>query len=168
EIDPIFYDKPYYIAPDKKGRHAYALLREALRATGKVGIAKVVLRTREYVASVKPSGAALVLELMHFADEIVSPSSLELPAKEKPAEGEMKAARMLIDAMAAKFDASRFHDTYKDEVRAMLEARAAGAPPPKAVKRAAPKANVVDLVSVLERSLAQHAAKGPRKASRAP
>src|SRR5258706_7144152 len=97
EIDPMLYDKPYWLEPEKKGRHAYALLRAALRKSGKVGIAKVVLRTREYLCAVKPHGDALVLGMMHFADENVSPKDLELPpAKEKTPESEMKAAMMLI------------------------------------------------------------------------
>jgi DNA end-binding protein Ku len=177
EIDPMLYDKPYYLEPEKKGRHAYALLREALRKSGKVGIAKVVLRTREYLAALKPSGNALVLEMMHFADEIVKPTSFDLPAqKEKTPEGEMKAALMLIDAMAKGFDAAEFHDTYREELRAMLDARAEGAPPPKSTEKHAPRANVVDLMDVLQKSLAASKkkangtarAKGPAKAHARP
>src|SRR5476649_2177580 len=95
QINPMYFDKPYYLEPEKKGRHAYALLREALKAMNKVGIAKVVIRSREHFAAVKPNGEALVLELMHFADEIVETSSLELPATETPAENEMKVAKLL-------------------------------------------------------------------------
>jgi DNA end-binding protein Ku len=67
----MYFDKPYYLEPEKRGRHAYALLREALRDANKVGIAKVVIRSREHLAALKPNGEALILELMHFADEIV-------------------------------------------------------------------------------------------------
>src|SRR5215213_8426119 len=73
EIDPIFFDKPYYLEPEKRGEKAYALLRDALKKTGKVGIAKVVIKTRQHLASVKPYGNLLVLELMHFAEELVKP-----------------------------------------------------------------------------------------------
>ena len=153
EIDPMLYDKPYYIEPEKKGRHAYGLLREALRKSGKVGIAKVVLRTREYLAAVRPNGNALVLEMMHFASEIVKPDAFDFPpAKEKTPEGEMKAAIMLIDAMAKEFDPTEFHDKYREELKKMLEARAEGAPPPKP-KKGAPKSNVLDLMAVLQKSL---------------
>src|SRR6202011_1829843 len=98
EINPMLYDTPYYLEPDKKGRHAYALLREALKKSGKVGVAQVVIRTREHLAALRPLGEALVLEIMHYADEIVSPESFDLPAKrEKTPPTEVKAAMMLLD-----------------------------------------------------------------------
>src|SRR5438874_2648589 len=79
EIDPVFFDRPYYLEPQKKGAKAYALLREALKRSGKVGIAKVVIKTRQHLASIKPEDKALVLELMHFAEELVEPSALQIP-----------------------------------------------------------------------------------------
>src|SRR6476620_11660403 len=79
EIDPMFFDKPYYLEPQKKGAKAYALLREALKRSGKVGIAKVVIKTRQHLAAVKPQQNALVLELMHFAEELVKPDALQIP-----------------------------------------------------------------------------------------
>ncbi len=153
EIDPMFFDKPYYLEPEKRGRHAYALLREALKETGKVGIAKVVIRSREHLAALKPNGDALVLELMHFADEIVEQSTLELPAVEKPAENEMKVARMLIDTMTEAFEAEKFRDTYREQMLAMLEDRAAGKEVPQGEVKAQPRDNVVNLMDVLQRSL---------------
>ncbi len=94
EIDPILFDVPYYLEPEKSGRHAYALLRDALARAGKVGIARVVLRTREHLAAVKPSGPALVLELMHWADEVVPPSELAFPdERQKLSPAEMKMRR---------------------------------------------------------------------------
>jgi DNA end-binding protein Ku len=155
EIDPMFFDKPYYLEPEKRGRHAYALLREALKDSGKVGIAKVVIRSREHLAALKPHGDALVLELMHFADEIVDSKTLDLPAQETPHANEMKVARMLIDTMTEAFDPAQFRDTYREEILAMIEARAAGKEAPQ-VEAAAPKAsNVVNLMDVLQRSLEQ-------------
>ena len=155
EINPMYFDKPYYLEPEKRGRHAYALLREALKESGKVGIAKVVIRSREHLAALKPNGDALVLELMHFADEIVEQSSLDFPAIEKPLENEMKIARMLIDTMAEPFDAEKFRDTYREEILAMIEARAAGKEAPKAEARPARSDNVVNLMDVLQKSLEQ-------------
>jgi len=155
EINPMYFDKPYYLEPEKRGRHAYALLREALRESGKVGIAKVVIRSREHLAALKPNGDALVLELMHFADEIVDQSSLDFPAQEKPHENEMKVARMLIDTMAEPFDAEKFRDTYREEILAMIEARAAGKEAPAAAERPARSDNVVNLMDVLQKSLEQ-------------
>ena len=136
EINPMYFDKPYYLEPEKRGRHAYALLREALKDSGKVGI-----------------GDALVLELMHFADEIVEQSSLDFPASETPAENEMKVAKMLIDTMTEAFDAERFTDTYREQVLAMIEARAAGKQTEAAPTKAPRRDNVVNLMDVLQKSL---------------
>jgi len=153
EINPMYFDKPYYLEPDKRGRHAYALLREALKTSGKVGIAKVVIRSREHLAALKPNGDALVLELMHFADEIVDQSSLEFPASETPHENEMKVAKMLIDTMTEPFDAEQFKDTYREQVLAMIEARAAGKQTEAAPTKAPRRDNVVNLMDVLQKSL---------------
>ena len=155
EIDPMYFDKPYYLEPEKRGRHAYALLREALKASGKVGIAKVVIRSREHLAALKPSGEALVLELMHFADEIVDAGTLELPAAETPAENEMKVAQMLIDTMTQAFEPETFRDNYREELLAMIEARAAGKEAPKTEAVAPKRDNVVNLMDVLQKSLEQ-------------
>jgi len=153
EINPMYFDKPYYLEPDKRGRHAYALLREALRESGKVGVAKVVIRSKEHLAALKPNGDALVLELMHFADEIVDQSTLDFPASEAPPENEMKVAKMLIDTMSEPFDASKFRDNYREEVLAMIEARAAGQEAPKEASKPAARSNVVNLMDVLQKSL---------------
>jgi DNA end-binding protein Ku len=153
EINPMYFDKPYYLEPEKRGRHAYALLREALRKENKVGIARVVIRSREHLAALKPNGDALVLELMHFADEIVDQTTLEFPSQEKPSDSEMKVAKMLIDTMSEPFDAERFHDKYREEVLAMIEARAAGKEAPKAKTKAPVRDNVVNLMDVLQKSL---------------
>src|SRR5579862_4841435 len=149
EINPMYYDKPYYLEPEKKGRHAYALLREALKAMNKVGIAKVVIRSREHLAAVKPNGEALVLELMHFHDEMVDQGTLEFPALEDPPENEMKVAKMLIDTMTTTFDAERFRDEYREQVLSMIEARAAGKETPTEKVKAPRRDNVVNLMDVL-------------------
>jgi DNA end-binding protein Ku len=153
EINPMYFDKPYYLEPEKRGRHAYALLREALKESGKVGIAKVVIRAREHLAALKPNGDALVLELMHFADEIVEQSSLDFPESTKVPEPEMKVAKLLIDTMSEAFDVEKFRDTYREEMLAMIEARAAGKEAPKAKVRAPQRDNVVNLMDVLQKSL---------------
>jgi len=153
-INPMFFDKPYYLEPSKQGKHAYALLREALNDSNKVAIARVVIRTKEYIAAVKPIGEALVLELMHWANEIVEPSSLELPGKEKLPEGEMKMARMLIDTMSVDaFEPEKFKNRYHDELLAMIDARAQGKELPKAAAKKPARAKVVNLMDVLAQSL---------------
>jgi DNA end-binding protein Ku len=162
QIDPIFFDKPYYLAPEKKSRRPYALLRDALEESGKVGIAKMVLRTKEHLAAIKASGDALVVELMRFAEEIVDVGTLDLPsATERGRPQEKKAALLLIDAMTTRFDISEFEDSFGGELRKLLKARANGQPLPKT---AAPRpANVVDLVSVLKQSLAAKKKNGARE-----
>ncbi|MDQ6767260.1 MAG: Ku protein [Candidatus Eremiobacteraeota bacterium] len=160
EINPMLYDTPYYLEPDKKGRHAYALLREALKKSGKVGIAQVVIRTREHLAALRPLGEALVLETLHYADEIVPSEQFEIPpAKEKTPATEMKAAMMLIDTMSEKFDPASFHDTYKEKVLTMIEARAKGKVLPKAKTKAPTATNVVNIMDVLQRSLSERRGK---------
>jgi DNA end-binding protein Ku len=154
EIDSMLYDTPYYVEPDKRARRAYALLRESLKKSGKVGIAKVVLRTREHLAAVKPAGDALVIELMHFDKELVDANTLELPpANEKMPNEEMKMAGMLIDSMTTKFAASDFKDKYKEELRSLLEARAENKPLPKGKAKAPAATRVVNLLDVLQKSL---------------
>ena len=153
KINPMFFDKPYYLEPTKQGRHAYALLREALAKSNRVAIARVVIRTKEYIAAVKPLDDALVLELMHWASEMVSPGTLELPGGERLPEAEMKMAKMLIDTMSVDaFEPEKFVNRYHDEVLAMIDARAKGQELPKA-KKAPPRAKVVNLMDVLAASL---------------
>lgn len=153
KINPMYFDKPYYLEPTKQGRHAYALLREALSNSNRVAVARVVIRTKEYIAAVKPIGEALVLELMHWADEIVASDTLELPAGENLPDAEMKMAKMLIDTMSVdEFEPQKFTNRYHDEVLAMIEARARGQELPKP-KKAAPRAKVVNLMDVLAQSL---------------
>jgi DNA end-binding protein Ku len=165
QIDPMYFDTPYYLEPEKKGRHAYALLRESLREAKKVGIARVVIRSREHLAALKPNGEALVLELMHYADELVEPSTFDFPElKENVAPAELKVAKLLIDSMSSeKFEPEKFHDQYREDVMAMIDARAAGqsveAP---SAKKAAPT-NVVNLMDVLQRSLEQSRERTPAK-----
>jgi DNA end-binding protein Ku len=171
KIDPMYFDKPYYLEPTKQGRHAYALLREALARANKVAIARVVIRTKETIAAVKPSGEALVLELMHWADELVEQSDLDLPGEVKLPEPEMKMAKMLVDSMSVdEFEPDKFTNRYHDEVLAMIEARAAGKEMP-APKKAPARAKVVNLMDVLQQSLEeskkQRAARGaaPKRAA---
>ena len=164
QIDPMFFDTPYYLEPEKKGRHAYALLRDALKDAGKVAVARVVIRSREHLAAVRPHGEALVLELMHFADELVDQGGFDFPAlNEHVADAEKKVAKMLIDTMTVEgFDAEQFHDKYREDVLAMIEARANGeAIEAPSVERPA-ATNVVNLMDVLQRSLEQSKARRTR------
>lgn len=153
KINPMFFDKPYYLEPTKQGRHAYALLRETLENSNRVAVARVVIRTKEYIAAVKPIEGALVLELMHWADEIVAPGTLEIPSAEKLPEKEMQMARMLVDTMSVdEFEPEKFTNNYHDELLKMIEARAEGKELPKP-KKAPARAKVVNLMDVLAQSL---------------
>ena len=168
EIDPMFYEKPYYLEPEKKGRHAYALLRDALAKSGKVGVARVVIRSREHLAALKPNGDALVLEIMHFADELVDIADLNIPGRDAaPAANEMKAAQMLIGTMTSAFEPEEFHDKYREDVMAMIDARAHGKPAKRAAKKAPAATNVVNLMDVLQRSLEERKGRRPAKAAAA-
>ena len=161
QINPMYFDTPYYLEPEKKGRHAYALLRDALIDSGKVAIANVIIRSREHLAAVKPNGEALVLELMHFADELVEQSGFEFPAlNEKVADAEKKIAKLLIDTMSVEqFDPEQFHDKYKEDVLAMIEARANGEELEAPSVHIPAATNVVNLMDVLQRSLEQSKAR---------
>ena len=156
DIDPMFFDQPYFLAPEKGGDKAYSLLREALEKSGKVGIAKVVIKTREHVAAVKPMGKALVLELMHFADELADPNELNLPSSE-PSKKELAMAEQLIGSMEDKWQPEKWKDEYREALMKLIEEKVAA--PGHTVKSAkAPRkaTNVVDLVSVLQQSLNSH------------
>lgn len=154
QIEPVLFDTPYYLEPERRGRHAYALLREALRRSGKVGIARVVLRTREHLAVLKPEGKALVVETVHWNDEVVPPTELDLPepAAHVPP-GEMKMAATLIDAMTTRFDPAAFEDRYRDKLVSLIEAHAAGRRAPRAKGRPQQPTKLVDLEDVLRKSL---------------
>jgi len=125
EIDPEYFDKPYYLAPTKKNTaKAYALLREALKRSGKVGIAKVVIRSREYLAAVIPHGNVLVLEILRYPHEIRGTQDLEVPGEDLQALGvndrEVKMAEVLIDGMTSEWDPEKYHDSYRDDLMALI------------------------------------------------
>jgi DNA end-binding protein Ku len=167
QINPMYFDTPYYLEPEKKGRHAYALLRDALIESKKVAVARVVIRSREHIAAVKPNGEALVLELMHFQDELVDQSGFDFPAlNEKVADAEKKVAKLLIDTMSSEqFKPEEFHDKYKEDVLAMIEARANGEDIEKPEIHKPLATNVVNLMDVLQRSLEQSKARRKKGAS---
>jgi len=157
EIDPIFFYKPYYLEPQKGGDKAYVLLRDALKDTNKVGIAKVVIKTREYLAGVKPEDGALVLELMHFADELADMSNLHIPKKVEVGKREMNMARSLIDSMSSTWNPKKYRDDYREALMEVIEEKVeAGGKEIETKPKKAPKpTKVIDLVSVLQKSLEQ-------------
>jgi DNA end-binding protein Ku len=154
QIDPIYYERPYYLVPDKGGAKAYALLRNAMRETNKVGIARMVLRTKQYLAAIRPKGNALVIETMLFADEIVPDDELDLPDEDVDvAPREEKMARQLIDSLTTEFEPDKYRDEYRERVLELIEQKAAGQE--IVVEDAGEEpAKVVDLMAALEASLA--------------
>jgi len=165
EIDPIFFYKPYYLEPQKGGDKAYALLRDALKDSKKVGVAKVVIKTREYLAGVKPEDGAIVLELMHFANELADTSKLNIPKKVEVGKREMTMAKSLIDSMSSKWNPEKYKDDYREALMEVIEAKVeAGGKEIEEKPSKAPKpTKVIDLVSVLQKSLEETGAKRKAK-----
>ncbi len=160
EIDPVFYDRPYFLEPTKGAERAYALLREALVRSGKVGIARVVFREREYLAAVRPRGEALAMDTMRFATELRDQNELHLPqgaALDLP-DKQVDLALMLVDQLSAPWDPEKYDDRYQAAVQRMIDRKLEGLPMP-APAAAPPTGEVIDLAEVLRRSL--EAAKAP-------
>ncbi|MFL6514867.1 MAG: Ku protein [Chthoniobacterales bacterium] len=164
EIDPMFFYKPYYLEPQKGGDKAYVLLRDSLKDSNKVGIAKVVIKTRQYLAGVKPDNGVLVLELMHFADELADASKLHVPKKLEAGKREMDMAKALVGSMTSKWDPERYHDDYREAVMKVIEEKVehGGEEIEEKPKKAPKPTKVIDLVSVLQKSL-EKAGGGARK-----
>src|SRR5437667_12041306 len=161
QIDPIFFYRPYYLEPQKGGDKAYVLLRDSLERKKKVGIAKVVIKTRQYLAGVKPEDSALVLELMHFADELADTSKLHLPKKVEGGKREMNMATALIDGMSSKWNPEKYKDDYREALMEVIEEKveAGGKEIEEKPKKAPKPTKVIDLVSVLQKSLEETGAK---------
>jgi DNA end-binding protein Ku len=153
QIDPKFFYRPYFLEPQKGGDKPYALLYKALQDSGKVGIAKVVIASREYLAAVKPDGLFLILELMHFASEVLKPDSLKTPSDKDISPKELDMAKALIESMAGEWEPTKYKDQYRDALMELIEDKASKRP--LSEKPVAPRmaSNVVDLVSVLQESL---------------
>jgi DNA end-binding protein Ku len=127
EIDPVFYGKPYYLAPQKGAEEAYALLATALEKTDRVGIGRVVLRAREQLVSVRPVDGALRMQVMRFTDELVSGDDLDVDTPSKaPAKKEVEMAAALIDTLAGDFDPTKYEDTYRERLLELVKAKEQG------------------------------------------
>src|SRR5437588_6544416 len=172
EIDPMFFYKPYYLEPQKGGDKAYALLRDSLKDTKKVGVAKVVIKTRQYLAGVKPEDGVLVLELMHFAEELADTGKLHVPKKLEPRKKEMDMAKALIGSMSAKWNPEKYRDDYREALMEVIEEKveAGGKEIEEKPKPKKTPTKVNDLDSVLQKSLEQAGAakKKPKRAAQHP
>lgn len=155
EIDSLYYEQPYYLAPDKSGIKAYALLRDALAKTGKVGVTSFVLRNRESLAILRPYGKVIVLNKIRFEEEIRDPADLNLPASEKPKPKELEMANKLIEQLTEEFDIAAYKDTYTHALLKRIELKAKN----KGKSLPVPKLKVVhkkekdDLMEMLKASL---------------
>jgi len=156
QIDPVYYDHPYYLAPGAGGAKPYRLLLEAMRETGKVAIARVVIRSKEQLVAVRPMGDALGMATMLFADEVLPPERLDEvteAAEVKTTKRELDVAKQLVESLAGDFRVEDFHDTHRQQVLALIERKAHGKaiavqPPAEEVAAPAP-----DLMSALRASL---------------
>jgi len=162
DVDPKFFYKPYFLEAQKGGEKAYALLHKALSGTGKIGIAKVVIANREYLAAVKPDGLFLVLELMHFASEVLKPEELNRPKTELN-DKELKMANALIESMSSDWKPEKYRDEYRDAVMEIIETKAKNKKLPAAPAPAPRSTNVVDLVKVLQESINRSQSVGARR-----
>ncbi len=170
EIDPLLFDTPYHVEPLKKGSKSYALLRDAMKKTGKVGIAKVVLRTRQHVAALLVRGQALVLMVLRYAHELRSAEEVEAPSEEAvTSQKELQMAEQLIEGMAAKWKPAQFHDEYRDDVLHLVEQKVKShqthtiVEAPAGEREEAPAREVVDLMPLLKKSLEKASSHDQRK-----
>jgi DNA end-binding protein Ku len=171
QIDPIYYEHPYYLAPGPGGAKPYRLLLEAMQQTGRVAIARVVMRSKEQLVAVRPMGDVLELATMLFGDEILPPERIDDmpdPAEVKTTKRELDIAKQLVDSLAGDFESSKYHDTYREQVLALIERKAQGEeiavqPPAEQVPTPAP-----DLMSALKASLEAVRAHGAEEGDGAP
>jgi DNA end-binding protein Ku len=177
DVPFVYLERPYYVAPANKGEKVYALLREALKQTNKVGIAKVVIQTKQHLAVLIPCGPALVLNLLRWGGEIRSWDDLKLPPADAKAAGlkesELNMAKQLIDDMAADWSADQFRDSFREEIMKLVEAKAkAGETETVSQVEAEPSeqrgGDVIDLTELLKRSLQGGKSTGAAPAKKAP
>lgn len=169
DIDPSYFEKPYYLVPDRDATKPYALLHAALKRSAKVGLAKVVMREKEYLVGIRAVEGVLMMGTMKFADEVVSPASVAQEAglnDAEPDERQLKLAVQLVESLAADFDPKRHHDTHREKLLALVERKAAGhevvAEPPSQAPR-----ETKDILEALEQSIA-HARSAASRPERRP
>ena len=168
EIDPVFYDKAYHLGANKGGEHGYRVLLEALEKSGRVGIGRFMLRSREQLVALRPIQGALGLQTMRFADELVAPGDLDFPSlSKKPSAKEVAMAGKLVEMLAGEWEPEEYEDTYRDAVRELIKAKAAGEEFEPAQEKEATEG---DLMAALQASLeaADQSTRKPRKGTDSP
>jgi DNA end-binding protein Ku len=166
EIDPRYFETPYFLVPTKGGEKAYALLREAIRKTGSVGIGKIIMRQKQHLAGIKVVGNALVLEIMRFANELIDTDTLHLPDAGLVRPQELQMAEQLVSSLAEPFDATKYTDEYRANLMRLIHAKMKGKkinlkPEPEAER----DTQVIDLMTRLRESLDQGKKRGSVRAS---
>ncbi|HWN68714.1 MAG TPA: Ku protein, partial [Haliangium sp.] len=162
DVDPVYFDRPYYVSPDKGGAKGYRLLVEAIEHSGKVGIARFVMRQRQHLAVLRVRDHALVLETMHYHDEVAEVSELDLPDRKTSVnERERELAVQIIESMATTFEPERYTDEYREQLEELIRQRAAGVEE-TALEEAPPEpgGKVIDLMEALKKSLARRTGQG--------
>jgi DNA end-binding protein Ku len=154
EIDPKYFYKPYFLEAQKGGEKGYALLHRALSESGKVGIAKVAIRSREYLACVKPDGLFLVLDLMHFAQEVLEPEELKAVTNVDVSPKEIKMAQMLIESMTGEWTPEAYEDRYQAAVREVIDRKVKHLPDAPKRQKTAPQ-STIDILAILQKSIAE-------------
>lgn len=165
DINPMYFYKPYYLEPQKGADKVYALLRDTLADTGTLGVSKVVIRTRQHLAAVKAQREVLVLELMHFREELQDACDLDIPGKVRLGRREQELARSLVERMTVSWDADRYTDDYRSALMKVIEEKveAGGKPLPPKERPHKEATNVVDLLEVLRKSLDSEKPEAPRR-----
>jgi DNA end-binding protein Ku len=169
QIDPIYFDSPYYLGPAEHAEKAYALLVRAMRESGKVAVARFVFRNKEHLAAIRSSGGVLTLTTMRFADEVVPPGELEEelpPRAPKIAKRELEMAEQLIESLSAEFDPSAYRDEHREQLLALIERKAEGKEVVAVEVEAQPATKAPDLMTALEESVAAVKAKGAKAATK--
>jgi DNA end-binding protein Ku len=151
EIDPIYYERSYYLAPDEGGQKAFRLLHDTLEDSTKVAVGKVVIREKEHLVSVRPYNGAMVMSTLLYADEVRSTEDIpEFPVQAKVHPNEKKMALQLVEGMAAGFDPAQYQDEYREALQKVINAKVEGEPAPEPERK---EEKVVDLMEALRRSL---------------
>lgn len=166
DVDPIYFETSYYLVPDEAGRRPYALLSRVMRDSGYVGIAKITMHNREYVSFLRPYEKGIMLHTMYYEDEVRQVEQFEQLGNMDVKEGEIRVAQQLIEALSGDFDPAHYHDTYEENVKALIKAKLEGEEVTAVPKPKAP-APVADLMSALKQSLAQIEKKPPQRVTQA-
>jgi DNA end-binding protein Ku len=166
DIDERYFETPYYLQPAKGADRAYALLREAIRESGKIGVAKIILRDAQHLAAVETIKDAIVLTMMRFADELADLSEFRFPAAEGIRPAEMKMAQQLIENLSAKWEPEKYTDEYRDNLMRVIQGKLKGRRPKLQERETQQTADVVDLMARLRASLEGKGSAGAARAAK--